>query len=110
MYFAEQLGINPAAWLRYEPLDRVLNYNACPTLSWEAVLVNKFEFHITAIRTLLAIFSTLIFGILHRGIPSATGTYTFGNIVFFSAAVSPGTSNASLFRTFTADLVPAAIA
>lgn len=73
MIFEKQLGISPADWLRYEPLDQFLNANVVPVLPLEESISLHSGIHLSLLRLIIATFLSIVAGVVHRYVPSATG-------------------------------------
>lgn len=73
MIFEKQLGIYPADWLRYEPLDRFLSYNAVPSLAFEEAIADTAGLHVSMLRLIIATVLSILAGLVHRSVPSVTG-------------------------------------
>jgi hypothetical protein len=73
MIFEEQLGIRPSEWLHHPELDAFLSTNSIGTLTLEAFLVGKTGLHLSMLRFVIASLLTVLVGVVHRYIPTATG-------------------------------------
>lgn len=77
MFFEQQLGIKPAAWLQNPELDVFLEDNCIPLQLWEEMAVRALGLHMTMIRLIVAAVLCIPVGVLHRFVPSATGAPPF---------------------------------
>jgi lysophospholipid acyltransferase len=77
MFFEDEIGIKPSAWLRYQPLDDFLAVNTFRVQRWEETAVQSLGLHISIIRLIVASVMTLPLGLLHRMVPTATGRHIY---------------------------------
>jgi hypothetical protein len=73
MIFEAELGIKPSDWLKYAPLDDFLADNRIPMLPFEEAALSISGLHISLLRLIFASLISILAGILHRFVPTATG-------------------------------------
>ena len=77
MFFEQELGIKPAAWLQNPEFDVFLDDNCFKLQLWEEMAVRALGLHMTVIRLMAAALLCIPLGVLHRFVPSTTGASTF---------------------------------
>eukprot|EP00892_Ulva_mutabilis_P010068 jgi/Ulvmu1/7433/UM036_0094.1 len=77
MIFEKQLGIFPADWLRYEPLDQFLSINAVPVLAIEESVAQRSGLHVSLLRLIIATILSILAGTVHRYVPSVAGRHVY---------------------------------
>jgi hypothetical protein len=74
MIFEDELGIRSSELFRNPVLDVFLGANCAQVQAWEEFLVRQLGFHVSTLRLVVSALLTVPVGVLHRFVPTSTGT------------------------------------